>query len=583
MARSADGVADEQLSVPQESAGTFAQFAAPVESAAFSSPPATSASPRLPPPRTLTTCEINSGAPPPLPPCSLQGSDSHLDEKLPARTWCPFHFATRSPGSRVFPSAVMHDSLLYIFGGHDGTVYRDDLLVLDLEMHAWKADLLVSGAAPSPRDAHAAVVNGDYMYVFGGYDSKRYLNDFHSFHFASAKWSRVMPASGDAPTPRGGHTAVVFQGRVLIFGGCDGWNYFNDAHNFTFARGAWDKVRVTGTAPGARSAPATVVHEPQAAMFVFGGYDGTRSLNDLFRFDLHRSEWSHVRVSGTPPSPRGGHTAVVYGDHMYTFGGKSGRSPFNDLCAFDFERQQWSAVDPGLPDPAPRCAHVCIVHGSSLFVFGGYDGRRYFDDCFEFAFEVVSSASVLGLSGDLGNMVNNEQFSDIAFLVEGRTVHSHKFILFARCEYFRRMFTSGYKESTDAVVRIEDVAHDAFVQVLTFLYTGQVRELAPALALDVMGLANLYGIEPLKRLCADAACRELSIENAAVVLAAAESYQVTQLRSTCISFMVSHFADVVRTEAFKQLMTKESSGLVVAFLEEASSKLSLGERPTRHF
>ena len=47
-------------------------------------------------------------------------------------------------------------------------------------------------------------------------------------------------------------------------------------------------------------------------------------------------------------------------------------------------------------------------------------------------------------------MVNNEQFSDVAFLVEGRTVHAHKFILFARCEYFRRMFTGGYKARTAA-------------------------------------------------------------------------------------------------------------------------------------
>ena len=57
---------------------------------------------------------------------------------------------------------------------------------------------------------------------------------------------------------------------------------------------------------------------------------------------------------------------------------------------------------------------------------------------------------MLSLAGDLEPMVNNEQFSDVAFLVEGRTVHAHKFILFARCEYFRRMFTGGYKARTAA-------------------------------------------------------------------------------------------------------------------------------------
>ena len=180
---------------------------------------------------------------------------------------------------------------------------------------------------------------------------------------------------------------------------------------------------MTGTAPGARSAPATVIHESQQMMYVFGGYDGGRSLNDLFRFDLNSSEWSPVRTSGVPPSPRGGHTAVVHCSNMYAFGGKSGRSPFNDLHAFSFETGRWEAIKIGHNAPAPRCAHTCVVYASSLFVFGGYDGRRYFDDCFELALQKPAAAAVLSLSGDLESMVDNPQFSDVVFVVEGRTVH----------------------------------------------------------------------------------------------------------------------------------------------------------------
>ena len=96
-------------------------------------------------------------------------------------TWQPVQFFSRSPGSRVFPSAVVHGELLYIFGGHDGSQYRNDLLVFNLETRTWILDLDVTGEGPSPRDAHAAVLHGEYMYVFGGYDSKRYLADFHSY------------------------------------------------------------------------------------------------------------------------------------------------------------------------------------------------------------------------------------------------------------------------------------------------------------------------------------------------------------------------------------------------------------------
>ena len=548
------------------------------------------------------------------------GSEQEGDSLGPTtrHKWAPVPFNSRSPGSRVFPSAVVHGDSLHIFGGHDGTSYRNDLVAFNLESQEWTLDLGVVGEGPSPRDAHAAVVHGEYMYVFGGYDSKRYLNDFHRYHFETAEWSVVPQESyrGSGPSPRGGHTAVVYEDAMVVFGGCDGWNYFNDCYRHSFAQREWTALRVTGTAPGARSAPATVVREATGEMFVFGGYDGARSLNDLFRFALITNEWSHVRVSGTPPSPRGGHTAVVHDETMYIFGGKSGRSPFNDLYGFSFERSFWERVQVGPGAPSPRCAHVCVPYSRSLFVLGGYDGRRYFEDCFELAVESSSPAAVLSLAGDLEGMLDNEQallshpvpapapapvpvpvpvpapprpapscptppsrpvlqFSDVRFEVAGRTVHAHRFILFARCEYFRRMFTGGYREARDECIPIPDVRYDVFLCVLAFLYTGKPREMAPEMAIEVMGAANLYGIEPLKRMCADIVTRGVTVQNAACILQAADAYQASPLRAACLSFMTTHFAAVVRTDAFKDLIRSETRGLVLAFLEEASARLTL--------
>ena len=108
-----------------------------------------------------------------------------------AREWTPVQFFSRSPGSRVFPSAVVHGDSLYVFGGHDGTVYRNDLLIFNLDTRTWLLDLDVTGEGPSPRDAHAAVVHAEWMYVFGGYDSKRYLNEY-----VTARRSNTRPRTG---------------------------------------------------------------------------------------------------------------------------------------------------------------------------------------------------------------------------------------------------------------------------------------------------------------------------------------------------------------------------------------------------
>jgi len=260
---------------------------------------------------------------------------------------------------------------------------------------------------------------------------------------------------------------------------------------------------------------------------------------------------------------------------MYAFGGKSGRSPFNDLHSFSFEALKWEALPAGVEAPAPRCAHTCVVHGSSLFVFGGYDGRRYFEDCFEFPLKKPTEEPVLSLSGDLQPMVDNPQFSDVTFVVEGQHVHGHKFILYARCEYFRKMFTSGYRESTDKMITIPDVRHEVFLAVLSYLYTGTAKDIDPQMAVEVISIANLYSIDPLKRKCADLMGNSITIDNVASILQAADTYQETQLRTKCISFMVEHFAEVVKTESFKELIATPTRPLVLMFLEETASRMRL--------
>lgn len=216
------------------------------------------------------------------------------------------------------------------------------------------------------------------------------------------------------------------------------------------------------------------------------------------------------------------------------------------------------------------------VHSALLLDPGvRYDGRRYFDDCFEFPLQKPVEEAVLTLSGDLQPMVDNPQFSDVTFVVEGQQVHAHKFILYARSEYFRRMFTSGYREATDKTITIPDVSYDVFLAVLSYLYTGTSKDIDPQMACEVLGVANLYGIEPLKRTCADMMMRAITISNVASILQAADTYQVGQLRSHCISYMVEHFAEVVKSESFSELISTPTRPLVLLFLEEAASRMRL--------
>ena len=121
---------------------------------------------------------------------------------------------------------------------------------------------------------------------------------------------------------------------------------------------------------------------------------------------------------------------------------------------------------------------------------------------------------------------------------------------------------------------IEGVSHEVFLLVLTYLYTGSLREISVDLALEVMGAANLYDIEPLKRMCSEVIARGLTIDSAPAIYHAADAYDVAHLRALCLAFMVSNFGDVVRSDGFAELISEPTRPLVLAFLEQAAARIA---------
>ena len=69
----------------------------------------------------------------------------------------------------------------------------------------------------------------DGLYFFGGYQRKRghYFNDLFYFDLDQKMWSGIE-TSGESPSPRTDHTAVMFDGAMYVFGGYDGKARYND-------------------------------------------------------------------------------------------------------------------------------------------------------------------------------------------------------------------------------------------------------------------------------------------------------------------------------------------------------------------
>jgi hypothetical protein len=70
----------------------------------------------------------------------------------------------------------------------------------------------------------------------------------------------------------------------------------------------------------------------------FGGFDGQHGFNDTWSFNTSTRKWIELQCTGSIPSPRTKHAAVLVDGVMYVFGGFApprGNTPLGDLTALN--------------------------------------------------------------------------------------------------------------------------------------------------------------------------------------------------------------------------------------------------------
>ncbi|EER02129.1 kelch repeat protein, putative [Perkinsus marinus ATCC 50983] len=82
-----------------------------------------------------------------------------------------------------------------------------------------------------PRAAHSCDVIDGNLYIFGGWNGKKALNDLYVLDIPTFHWYEVvMPRGTPLPAARNNHTTAVVDGRLFIHGGHDGGKWLADTH-----------------------------------------------------------------------------------------------------------------------------------------------------------------------------------------------------------------------------------------------------------------------------------------------------------------------------------------------------------------
>ncbi|KAM3916280.1 leucine-zipper-like transcriptional regulator 1 homolog [Leptodactylus fuscus] len=228
---------------------------------------------------------------------------------------------------------------------------------------------------PCDRFKHAAVAYNGFVYIHGGRQDS-VLGDFWRYSLALGRWEQ-LPSCRQAPDKLEGHSMVAHEGVLYIFGGMVDFaaNWENTPlWMYSIETRRWCEVKVQQgqeNRPTNRKGHSAVVY--QSAMFVYGGYfDIAGAVEEFWVFYFDTQKWSQLspHTRGMGPGPRHGHSCVTHNAAMFLFGGLKNMAEQNDFWRFDFRRHNWSVIKTSF-GPPKLVGHGCVVHRGCLWIVGG--------------------------------------------------------------------------------------------------------------------------------------------------------------------------------------------------------------------
>ncbi len=229
--------------------------------------------------------------------------------------------------------------------------------------------------APSARGGHTAVWTGSLMVVWGGPG----MNTGGRYDPLSDTWSPT--STTNAPSARDGHTAVWTDGLMVVWGGLG----TNTGGRYDPATDTWTPTSTTG-APTARVGHSAIW--TGSLMVVWGGstdYFATgpgTHFNTGGRYDPTTDTWTPTSMTNVP-SVRRYHTATWTGSLMVVWGGDYWDYPPSRHVSlrtggrYDPVGDTWSPVSTTNPPPA-RTRHSAVWTGSLVLLWGGQEDSQYF-------------------------------------------------------------------------------------------------------------------------------------------------------------------------------------------------------------
>lgn len=166
-------------------------------------------------------------------------------------------------------------------------------------------------------------------------------------------------------TPRGGASAVYYDGKIYVFGGKSLQNkLLNTVEVYHVHSGIWDTLTVPKFQTARYNAKAIVYDD---LIYLIGGRDQEKALKSCEVFDPAQNMWVAVQDLRRE---REGMGAAYFNDRIYVVGGQRDEKMIEEVEWYDDFNHEW--LDAVFDLPFPRSAFFSGVVQDTFYLFGGY-------------------------------------------------------------------------------------------------------------------------------------------------------------------------------------------------------------------
>ncbi|XP_075233105.1 attractin-like protein dsd isoform X2 [Lycorma delicatula] len=256
---------------------------------------------------------------------------------------------------------------------------------------------------PEGSASHAAVVWRDSLYIVGG--ESYYHPPIHQlpkqliyvYDFNGKVWETYHMESRNIPTPRYGHSAVLFGDKIYMYGGVKiGGQVCNELWAFDVSAKTWEnitvkaeqcQININNSSTTSLCGPlkssghtATLVttnklKKSERMIVIFGHSPVYGYLNTVQEYHFGTREWIVIKTKGFPVKGGYGHSSAwdPLTQRIYVYGGFVSEHPStpilsNRLYAYEPDKYTWTLLTSA---PSARFLHTATLLNGLMLVFGG--------------------------------------------------------------------------------------------------------------------------------------------------------------------------------------------------------------------